>query len=116
MSSVKKFRRSRAFLVFEETMHVLSVGIKVLLEQAFTAVGYRFVEVGLYCCLKRRYRFYLLAFKFSESRPLLLFKEQASTSGRGYLCFFSTNTTTILGTVQFSIWCHLALSNGLHST
>ena len=62
--------------MFEETMHVLSVGIKVLLEQAFTAVGYRFVEVGLYCCLKRRYRFYLLAYQFCWSRPLLLFLEK----------------------------------------
>ena len=35
-----------------------------------------FVGAGLYCCLKRRYRYYLLTCKFWCSRPLLLFEEK----------------------------------------
>ena len=68
--------------VFEEMMQILSASLKVFLKQVFTAVGREdtdlicwlisFLKQGLYCSLKRRFRFYLLTVQFFNSCHLAL--------------------------------------------
>ena len=77
-----KFCFNRSLLMREEKMQILSARFQVLFQQVSTAVRREdadficqlisFVSAGLYCCKKRRCRFYLLAYKFCFSRPLLL--------------------------------------------